>query len=101
MTKCYIGDWFVLFQLSKNVNMYFFRAFIKELKRSLTVMKKGSQMSKQSLGTYIEKDKVDNHLPSGPLLAPKKFPDDYDDDVEDGSSDCSSIKKTPRPPPPL
>ncbi len=25
LSRCYIGDWFVLFQLSKNVNMYFYR----------------------------------------------------------------------------
>ena len=109
MSKCYIGDWFVLFQLSKNVNMYFFRAFAKELAKSLKLAKKSSQRSNQPKVTYIEKEKVDNHLPSGPLLGPKKIPDDddsdddyIDDDVEQGgSSNCSSIKKTPRPPPPL
>jgi len=109
MSKCYIGDWFVLFQLSKNVNMYFFRAFAKELAKSLKLSKKSSQRSNQPKVTYIEKEKVDNHLPSGPLLGPKKIPDDddsdddyIDDDVEQGgSSNCSSIKKTPRPPPPL
>jgi len=108
MSKCYIGDWFVLFQLSKNVNMYFFRAFVKELAKSLKLAKRSSQRSNQPKITYIEKEKVDNHLPSGPLLGPKKIPDDdsdddyIDDDVEQGaSSNCSSIKKTPRPPPPL
>jgi len=108
MSKCYIGDWFVLFQLSKNVNMYFFRAFVKELAKSLKLTKRSSQRSNQPKITYIEKEKVDNHLPSGPLLGPKKIPDDdsdddyIDDDVEQGgSSNCSSIKKTPRPPPPL
>jgi hypothetical protein len=25
LSRCYIGDWFVLYQLSKNVNTYFFR----------------------------------------------------------------------------
>ena len=31
VSKCHLGDWFVLYQLSRNVNMYFFRTFIKEL----------------------------------------------------------------------
>mgnify|MGYP001237473094 CR=1 FL=1 len=31
MTKCHLGDWFVLYQLSKNCNKYFYREFIKEL----------------------------------------------------------------------
>ena len=88
MSKCYIGDWFVLFQLSKNVNMYFFRAFVKELAKSLKLAKKSSQRSNQPM--------VDNHLPLGPLLGPKKIPedsdDDYiDDDVEQGGSSTLKI----------
>lgn len=31
LAKGYIGDWFVLYQLCKNCNPYFFRQFIKEL----------------------------------------------------------------------
>ena len=34
-SKCFIGDWFVLYQISKNVNMYFFRVFIKELRKDM------------------------------------------------------------------
>ena len=30
-----LGDWFVLYQLCKNCNPYFFREFIKELAREL------------------------------------------------------------------
>ena len=74
--------------------MYFFRAFVKELRSSLA--------PKKSAQTYIEKEKVDNHLPTGPLLAPKKLDDDSDDDyhedVEEGSSSGSSIRKTAPPP---
>jgi len=33
--KSQIGDWFVLYQLSKNTNRYFFREFIKELAQEL------------------------------------------------------------------
>ena len=32
LSKCQPGDWFVLNQLGKNVNTYFFRAFMKELR---------------------------------------------------------------------
>jgi len=35
VSRCFIGDWFVLYQLSKNCNMYFFRTFIKELRRDM------------------------------------------------------------------
>ena len=35
LSKCQLGDWFLLYQLSKNVNMYFFRSFIKELRHGL------------------------------------------------------------------
>ena len=49
--KCYLGDWFVLYQIGKNVNMYFFRAFIKELKIQISLRKKSS---------FIAKDKLDN-----------------------------------------
>ena len=35
MTKCYVGDWFVLNQLSKNVTPYFFRSFVKELRAEM------------------------------------------------------------------
>ena len=31
LTKSQLGDWFVLYQLSKNCNKYFYREFIKEL----------------------------------------------------------------------
>ena len=38
--KCYVGDWFVLNQLSKNVTPYFWRSFLKELKEELKVRPK-------------------------------------------------------------
>ena len=31
----HVGDWFVLYQLSKNVDSYFFRMFINELEKDL------------------------------------------------------------------
>ena len=42
MEKCYIGDWFLLHQLSKNVNAHFFRAFLEELKHQISSPKKKS-----------------------------------------------------------
>ena len=45
LSKCQLGDWFVLYQLSKNVNMYFFRSFIKELRHGLV---------KESENNFIE-----------------------------------------------
>ena len=35
LDRCYLGDWFVLQQLSRNVNVYFFREFIKELRAEM------------------------------------------------------------------
>ena len=35
LAKGQIGDWFVLYQLSKNCNPYFYREFIRELAREL------------------------------------------------------------------
>lgn len=32
LERCYVGDWFVLVQLCRNVNVYFYREFIKQLK---------------------------------------------------------------------
>lgn len=75
MGKCYLGDWFVLYQISKNVNMYFFRAFMKELKHEIS---KGSK--KQS---FLEKNKFDNSS----LLIPHAPKADLNvDDEEEGTS---------------
>jgi len=35
LDRCYLGDWFVLYQLSKNSNIYFFRYLLKHLEKSL------------------------------------------------------------------
>ena len=31
---CYLGDWFVLYQLCKNSNSYFFRYLLRSLEKS-------------------------------------------------------------------
>jgi hypothetical protein len=41
LSKCQPGDWFVLNQLGKNVNTYFFRAFMKELRAQVRDPKHG------------------------------------------------------------
>ena len=33
LNKSYLGDWFVLYQLAKNCNPYFYREFIRYLGR--------------------------------------------------------------------
>jgi len=40
---CYLGDWFVLYQLSKNSNTYFFRYFLKYLDKSFDTQVKQRQ----------------------------------------------------------
>ena len=43
LSKCQMGDWFVLYQLSKNCNPYFFREFIKEFAIELKLRPKRSR----------------------------------------------------------
>ena len=49
VTKCYVGDWFVLCQLAKNCNPYFFREFVRELARELKTRPKMSAKSRSNL----------------------------------------------------
>eukprot|EP00091_Calanus_sinicus_P016105 TRINITY_DN3532_c0_g1_i1.p1 TRINITY_DN3532_c0_g1~~TRINITY_DN3532_c0_g1_i1.p1 ORF type:complete len:318 (+),score=54.51 TRINITY_DN3532_c0_g1_i1:138-1091(+) len=37
LDRCHLGDWFVLYQLSKNSNTYFFRYLLKHLERVFTL----------------------------------------------------------------
>ena len=50
MSKCYLGDWFVLYQISKNVNFYFMRAFMKELRNELREKPKRSRSLRSDNG---------------------------------------------------
>ncbi|XP_023346382.1 innexin inx2 [Eurytemora carolleeae] len=36
LSHCYLGDWFVLYQLSKNSNTYFFRYLLRHLDKAFT-----------------------------------------------------------------
>ena len=48
LAKGQIGDWFVLYQLSKNCNPYFYREFIKELAKD---MREKPKKSKSNAGS--------------------------------------------------
>merc|ERR1711971_848652 len=51
LSKCQMGDWFVLYQLSKNCNPYFFREFIKEFAIELKLRPKKSRSEASSNGS--------------------------------------------------
>eukprot|EP00092_Neocalanus_flemingeri_P088589 GFUD01111947.1.p1 GENE.GFUD01111947.1~~GFUD01111947.1.p1 ORF type:complete len:294 (+),score=80.07 GFUD01111947.1:73-882(+) len=50
LAKGQIGDWFVLYQLAKNCNIYFYREFIRELARELKHKPKKTKGRSNSLG---------------------------------------------------
>nr|ACO15419.1 Innexin inx2 [Caligus clemensi] len=56
MSKCYIGDWFVLCQLRKNVNRFFFREFVKELMMELKHRPKKSANQKVNFDDKFMED---------------------------------------------
>ena len=49
LSKCQVGDWFVLYQLSKNCNPYFYSEFIRELAIELKLRPKKTK-SRGSVG---------------------------------------------------
>jgi len=78
-SKCFIGDWFVLYQISRNVNMYFFRTFIKELRRDMKKNPKKHHLSTPPVFNV-------NHISKGPYANTQSEIDEADDkfDLEDG-----------------
>ena len=91
MARCYIGDWFVLYQISKNVNMYFFRSFMRELRFELTPSRKAS---------FIDKNKTDtlSRTQSPPLIQPPKIQEDEDENSDiEAKSNSSIIKNASAP----
>ena len=52
LSKCQVADWFVMYQLSKNCNQYFFREFIRELAIELKLRPKKSK-SRGSVGKHL------------------------------------------------
>lgn len=77
-SKCYVGDWFVLYQISKNVNMYFYRVFIKELRRDM------KRTPKQKLPPFLDV----NSFKKGDEEGLEEYGDD--DDLERGLNDEGS-----------
>ena len=53
LAKGQLGDWFVLYQLSKNCNPYFFREFIKELSHDLRAKPKKSRSEASSSKPHV------------------------------------------------
>ena len=51
LSKSQVADWFVLYQISKNTNQYFFREFIRELAIELKLRPKRSK-SRGSVGNF-------------------------------------------------
>jgi len=84
LAKGQLGDWFVLYQLSKNCNPYFFREFIRELAREMKDRPKKSKSVLSSEGS-IKKGKSE-------AVDMKLHLDDDDNSSEDSesSSEASS-----------
>merc|ERR1719350_528741 len=57
LAKSQIGDWFVLYQLSKNCNPYFYREFIRELARELKYRPKKTRSKGKANGSGTIKRK--------------------------------------------
>merc|ERR1719499_2184099 len=52
LSKCQVADWFVMYQLSKNCNQYFFREFIRELAIELKLRPKKSKSRGSTYSTW-------------------------------------------------
>ena len=52
LAKSQIGDWFVLYQLCKNCNPYFYREFIRELAREIRHKPKKNKSKGNSNGKF-------------------------------------------------
>ncbi len=65
LSKCFLGDWFVLAQIGKNVNTYFYRAFLKELSNELKEKPKRSRSFSNSPPAIVElpSTQLPNHTP--------------------------------------
>ena len=73
-SKCFIGDWFVLYQISKNVNMYFFREFIKELRKDM------KKYPKKKLPPVLDMNHIDKSYKGGDsdVLSKSELEEDED-----------------------
>jgi len=62
LNKSYLGDWFVLYQLAKNCNPYFYREFIRELARELKSRPKKLKSRSSSNAGTLKKQKESKAL---------------------------------------
>jgi len=85
LAKGQLGDWFVLYQLSKNCNPYFFREFIKELSHDLRAKPKKSRSEASSNGS-VKKLKM-NDISNVEINMNNN---DDSEDSEDSGSEASS-----------
>jgi len=72
LSKCQVADWFVMYQLSKNCNQYFFREFIRELAIELKLRPKKSK-SRGSVGNgTLRRDNLTTNMGLGTLKSSDK-----------------------------
>ena len=99
IANCSIGDWFVLYQMSKNMNKRFFSEFLALLSLKVNPDPDAEDDAEIDIVKQIFAHNHDH--PSAPDLAPSKFPDDssvdfYDEEESTGSC-TSSCKDTAGP----
>merc|ERR1719370_2226129 len=71
LSKSQVGDWFVLYQLSKNCNPYFYREFIRELAIELKLRPKKSK-SRGSVGNGTLRRDLATNMGLGTLKSSDK-----------------------------
>ena len=99
IANCSIGDWFVLYQMSKNMNKRFFSEFLALL--SLKVNPDPDAEDDAEIDIVKQIFAQNQEDPSAPDMASTKFPDDssvdfYDEEESTGSC-TSSCKDTAGP----
>jgi len=65
LDHCYLGDWFVLYQLSKNSNTYFFRYLLRFLEKSFDSQGRTRIRGGSSAIRYSDEDRRRKVLPAG------------------------------------
>lgn len=69
MSICYVGDWFLLYQLRRNTNLYFFREFMKEMRNELREKPKRSRSMKLAGDNHNHNKVSENTSPASALTA--------------------------------
>ena len=96
VATCSIGDWFVLYQMSKNMNKRFFAEFLALLSLKVNPDPDANDDAEIDIVKQIFAHSH-NDSPSAPEI-PAKFPDDssvdfYDEEESTGGSCTSSCKE--------